>query len=138
MPDILDTAYLDGLSRVDIARRDADQLRLTGPATQLDFTLVQPTPDAEPVGTRWRLESLITGDAVSSVLGEATLLLVTLLRNQGRPEDAWAVGRETKYDEVLSRHEAVWFENHVERYTAHVDMFVVGRGDRCRPCVRFV
>jgi heat shock protein HslJ len=71
----LEAAYLDGLSRVDTARRDADRLRLTGPATELDFTLLQPTPDADPVGTQWRLESLITGDAVSSVFGEATLLL---------------------------------------------------------------
>jgi heat shock protein HslJ len=71
----LEAAYLDGLSRVDTARRDADQLRLTGPATELDFTLLQPTPDADPVGTQWRLESLITGDAVSSALGEASLHL---------------------------------------------------------------
>jgi heat shock protein HslJ len=71
----LEAAYLDGLSRVDTARRDVDQLRLTGPATELDFTLLQPTPDADPVGTQWRLESLITGDAVSSVFGEATLIL---------------------------------------------------------------
>lgn len=70
----LEAAYLDGLARVDTARRDADQLRLSGPATELDFTLLQPTPDADPVGTRWR-QSLITGDAVSSVFGEATLLL---------------------------------------------------------------
>lgn len=71
----LEAAYLDGLSRVDTARRDGDRLRLTGPATELDFTLLQPTPDADPVGTQWRLESLITGDAVASVLGDATLLL---------------------------------------------------------------
>lgn len=71
----LEAAYIDALARVDTARRDADQLRLTGPETELDFRLLQPTPDAEPVGTRWRLESLITGDAVSSVFGEATLLL---------------------------------------------------------------
>jgi heat shock protein HslJ len=71
----LEAAYLDGLSRADTARRDADQLRLTGPATELDFTLLQPTPDADPVGTQWRLESLITGDAVSSVFGEASLEL---------------------------------------------------------------
>lgn len=71
----LETAYLDGLSGVDTARRDADRLRLTGPATELDFTLLQRTPDADPVGTQWRLDSLITGDAVSSVFGEATLLL---------------------------------------------------------------
>ena len=71
----LEAAYLDGLSRVDTARRDGDRLRLTGPATELDFTLLQPTPDADPVGTQWRLESLITGDAVAAVLGDATLLL---------------------------------------------------------------
>lgn len=36
-----------------------------------------------------------------------------------RRQDAWPVARETKYDGLLSTHEAVWFENHVERYTAH-------------------
>jgi heat shock protein HslJ len=71
----LEAAFLDGLSRIDTARRDADQLRLTGPGTELDFTLLEPPADADPVGTSWRLESLITGDAVSSVFGEATLLL---------------------------------------------------------------
>lgn len=71
----LEAAYLDALSRVDTARRDAEQLRLTGPAVELDFTLLQRTPDAGPVGTSWRLESLISGDAVSSVFGDATLLL---------------------------------------------------------------
>lgn len=71
----LEAAYLDALSRVDTARRDADQLRLTGPATELAFTVLQPMPNADPVGTQWRLESLIVGDAASSVVGEATLLL---------------------------------------------------------------
>jgi hypothetical protein len=36
-----------------------------------------------------------------------------------RPEHAWPVARETKYDGLLSAHEAIWFENHIERYTAH-------------------
>ncbi len=33
--------------------------------------------------------------------------------------DAKLVATETTYDRSLSRHEAVWFANHVERYTAH-------------------
>ena len=71
----LEAAYLEGFARVDTARRDVDRLRLTGPATELEFTVLEPTPDADLVGTQWRLESLIAGDAVSSVFGEATLLL---------------------------------------------------------------
>lgn len=38
----LESAYLEGLSRVDTAVRDADRLRLTGPATELELTLLQP------------------------------------------------------------------------------------------------
>jgi asparagine synthetase B (glutamine-hydrolysing) len=33
--------------------------------------------------------------------------------------DAKLVATQTTYDRSLSRHEAVWFANHVERYTAH-------------------
>jgi asparagine synthetase B (glutamine-hydrolysing) len=38
---------------------------------------------------------------------------------------ARCVARETKYDDLLSPHEAIWFENHVERYAAH-HIFVHG------------
>ncbi|PZR14411.1 MAG: hypothetical protein DI536_10140 [Archangium gephyra] len=34
-------------------------------------------------------------------------------------EEAKLVATETAYDRSLSRHEAVWFDNHVERYTSH-------------------
>lgn len=71
----LEAAYLAALATIDTATRDADRLRLAGPGTELDFTPLQPTPDADPVGTTWRLESIITGDAVASVFGEALLEL---------------------------------------------------------------
>lgn len=71
----LEAAYLGALSRVEAAARSGDQLRLTGPGTELDYTLQPPVADADPVGTRWQLESLISGDAVSSVAGDATLAL---------------------------------------------------------------
>jgi len=71
----LEAAYLAALARVDTAARDGDRLQLSGPGVQLDFALVLPLADADPVGTNWVLESLILGDAVSSVVGAATLRL---------------------------------------------------------------
>ena len=71
----LEAAYVQALAGVDTAARDGDRLRLSGPGVNLDFTLVPPIADAALVGTNWSLESLIVGDAVSSVVGEADLRL---------------------------------------------------------------
>jgi heat shock protein HslJ len=73
----LEAAYLAGLATVDSARMDADQLVLTGPGTELRFERVEPPPAARLGSTQWTLDSLVSGDAVSSTVGEpATLLLL--------------------------------------------------------------
>jgi heat shock protein HslJ len=62
--------------RVTGATRDGDRLTLTGPGVELTFDRLAPVPFAALIGTDWVLESLISGDAVSSVAGEpATLRL---------------------------------------------------------------
>jgi heat shock protein HslJ len=71
----LEAAYVAALGRVEAAARDGDRLRLSGPGVDLEFAIVPPLADADPVGTDWVLESLILGDAVSSVVGEARLRL---------------------------------------------------------------
>jgi heat shock protein HslJ len=71
----LESAYLAALPLVTGATRVGDTLTLTGPGVELEYALVPPEADAELVGTTWTLESLVSGDAVSSVTGDATLLL---------------------------------------------------------------
>ena len=71
-----EAAFLAALPRVVDAARDGDRLVLTGPDVELTFDLLPPVPVADLVGTDWVLESLISGEAVSSVAGErATLRL---------------------------------------------------------------
>jgi heat shock protein HslJ len=76
-PDVMETesAYAAALLAVTRWGRDGDVLRLAGEGVDLRFTLLPPVQDEEIVGTTWVLDSLIQGDAVSSVLGEATLVL---------------------------------------------------------------
>jgi heat shock protein HslJ len=51
-------------------------LVLTGPNSELRYSIVVPEPDAALVGTTWVLDTLISGDAASSIGGErATLTL---------------------------------------------------------------
>jgi heat shock protein HslJ len=72
----LEAAYLKGLAAVQAATVDDDALLLEGPGVELRFERLQPSPTAELVGTSWVLEALVSGDAVSSTLGEpATLVL---------------------------------------------------------------
>jgi heat shock protein HslJ len=73
----LETTYLSALAKVESAHMDGATLVLTGsPGIELRFERLQPPPTAEIVGTPWLLESLIDGDARSSVVGDpATLLL---------------------------------------------------------------
>jgi heat shock protein HslJ len=70
-----EAAYHAALAAVRHADRQGDLLTLTGRGAELVFELLPPVPDAEVRGTRWVLESLIHGDAVSSVQGDAWLLL---------------------------------------------------------------
>jgi heat shock protein HslJ len=70
-----EAAYLAALPRITTAARDGNSLVLTGPQVELRFALVVPVPDADLTGTTWILDSLISGDAVSSTMSEATLQL---------------------------------------------------------------
>jgi heat shock protein HslJ len=71
-----EAAYVDALARIAGATRDGDRLILSGPAVELMFDRLPAVPVADMVGTEWVLESLVSGDAVSSVAGEkATLRL---------------------------------------------------------------
>ncbi|HEU5205677.1 MAG TPA: META domain-containing protein [Candidatus Limnocylindrales bacterium] len=73
----LETAYMSALSKVEAAQIDGATLVLMGsPGIELRFERLQPPPTAEIIGTPWLLESLVDGEARSSVLGDpATLLL---------------------------------------------------------------
>ena len=57
--------------------------------------------------------------AVADFVSDETRSLQYLEDGEWSREHMRAVARVTKYDGLLSNHEAVWFENHVERYTAH-------------------
>lgn len=70
----LESAYLAALPRVTTAERSGNSLLLTGPEVEMRFTLVPPVANANLVGTTWILESLISGEAVSSTVGERVTL----------------------------------------------------------------
>lgn len=70
-----EAAYLAAIGAVAAWERQGDRLTLTGPEVELSYELQPPVPDEEIVGTTWVLDSLIQGDAVSSVQGEALLML---------------------------------------------------------------
>lgn len=69
-----ESAYLAALPRATMAARSGNGLLLTGPQVELRFTLVPEVANANVVGTTWLLESLITGEAVSSTVGERVTL----------------------------------------------------------------
>jgi heat shock protein HslJ len=71
----VEAAYHAALAAITEVERDGDRLTLSGDTADLVFELVPPVPDAALQGTAWVLESLIQGDAVSSVQGEPTLTL---------------------------------------------------------------
>jgi heat shock protein HslJ len=68
-------AYMTVLDALSRWVRDGDRLILSGDGVELTFALQPPIPDAEIPGTTWVLDTLIQGDAASSVQGEATLVL---------------------------------------------------------------
>ena len=71
-----EAAYLAALPRVTTAARQGDSLVLSGPQVELHFVRIQPVPNADLVGPLWRLDSLIIGEVVSSVVDKpATLQL---------------------------------------------------------------
>lgn len=67
--------YMAALAAVTRWAREGDKLTLSGDDIVLTFGLRPPVPDAEVVGTTWVLDTLLQGDAASTVLGEATLVL---------------------------------------------------------------
>jgi heat shock protein HslJ len=69
----LESAYIAALAGVRTAVRDGDRLSLAGRDVELDFRLSVPPADASLVGTRWVLDSLVIGDAVSSVIDMPTI-----------------------------------------------------------------
>lgn len=76
-----ESAYLAALNEVERWNRQGENLTLTGEAVELTYELIPPTPDAPLVGTTWRLDGLVDGDAVSSTMGDPATLL---LRDDGR------------------------------------------------------
>lgn len=65
-----EAAYLAALPRATIAARDGDSLVLSGPQVELRFARLPPVPNADLVGPVWTLDSLISGQVVSSITGE--------------------------------------------------------------------
>jgi heat shock protein HslJ len=63
--------FVAALPRVRDATRDGDRLTLSGPGVELAFDRLLPVPVADLVGTDWVLESLVSGEAVSTVAGDA-------------------------------------------------------------------
>lgn len=71
-----EAAFLANLSTVDSFEYRGDRLILKGGGNDLVFDPIQPVPTAELLNTTWVLETLIEGEAATSVAGEpATLLL---------------------------------------------------------------
>lgn len=72
-----EAAFMDAMREVDEILVEGASLVLRGPAgTNLVFDLQAPVPTAELVGQLWLLDTLIDGEAASSVGGDpATLLL---------------------------------------------------------------
>jgi len=68
-------AFVSALFEVSQWSVSAGQLELSGQDVSLVFEPVANIPTAAIVGTDWVLESLISGDSVSSVSGDPTLFL---------------------------------------------------------------
>jgi heat shock protein HslJ len=69
-----EAAYLAALPSVTTASRAGDSLVLSGPQVELHFARVQPVPNADLAGPLWTLDSLISGEVVASVIGDAPTL----------------------------------------------------------------
>ena len=71
-----ESQFLEAITRVDTLQGTAEGVTLEGEGVELVFAKEEPVPVAELTGTVWVLDSLINGDAVSSVSGaRATLEL---------------------------------------------------------------
>lgn len=72
-----EAAYLAALPRVTAAMRNGNGLILSGPQVELRYGRDAELADSELVGTTWTLESLISGEAVSSTVGEQVTLTLS-------------------------------------------------------------
>ena len=74
-PEIMaaETAYVSALGAVTRVARDGDDLLLTGDDVELRFSRVPAVPTSALAETDWVLETLLDGEAASSVLGGSTL-----------------------------------------------------------------
>jgi heat shock protein HslJ len=70
----LEAAYMQGLAAVQGATVNSDSLALAGPGVLLQFERVVPPPVSDMVGTDWLLESVLSGDAAMSPLGDPVTL----------------------------------------------------------------
>jgi heat shock protein HslJ len=70
-----EAAYLAALPRVTTVALTGNSLVLSGPEVELRYTRVPAVADADPIGTTWILESLVSGETVSSTVAQATLQL---------------------------------------------------------------
>ena len=75
-PEAMTAEFLYGsaLPRVTRVATTSEEMFLSGEGVDLAFTALPPVPDAELRGTVWVLESMISGDAVSSVADERATL----------------------------------------------------------------
>jgi heat shock protein HslJ len=71
----VEAAYHAALAAVSTVERTGDRLTLGGNGVELVFELLPPVPDAALQDTEWLLDSLVQGEAVSSVQGEPGLTL---------------------------------------------------------------
>ena len=69
-----ESAYLAALPEVTEVARDGDTLTLSGDGVELVFTFEPPEPDAALAGTTWHLDTLVLGDAASTVRGDPATL----------------------------------------------------------------
>lgn len=72
-----EAAYLAALPRVTTVALTGSSLVLSGPEVELRYTRVPAVADADPIGPTWVLESLISGETVSSTVAQARLQLGT-------------------------------------------------------------
>lgn len=75
----IESAFLSALPRITEATRAGDTAELVGDGVTLSFVLLDPVPIEGLVGTTWRLDAIVDGDTVRSVVAGAegaTLLLL--------------------------------------------------------------
>lgn len=107
-----EAAYLRALGLVTAAARDGELLVLSGPETELRYVPLLPVPTADLVGTVWTLETLIEGEAASSVMGEPATLE---LRSDG------TLSGSTGCRDLTGRYEVTGDEVRVTEMTATGD-----------------